>query len=137
MARTSNTEGPHRLDLAIGQRIRERRRALGLSQQDLAEGLGVSFQQIQKYERGANRVSFSRLVEIAGVLRCRLDDLAEGLTPDRAPVEIEHVNGLMATDAALEMLEAYAALPTDAVRRVVLQHTRLLQSALKGTDAGR
>ncbi|HEV2530526.1 helix-turn-helix domain-containing protein [Phenylobacterium sp.] len=127
-------DGPHRLDVAIGQRIRERRRSLGLSQQDLAEVLGVSFQQVQKYERGANRVSFSRLVEIGGALKCRLGDLAEGLDPDRAPKEIEQVNALMTADGALEMLEAYAALPSNALRRAVLHHTRTLNSVLGGTD---
>ena len=131
MAKITNDEGPHRLDVAIGQRIRERRRALGLSQQDLAEQLGVSFQQVQKYERGANRISFSRLVEVSGALRCSLADLAEGLDPDHTPDEIEQVNALMSADGALEMLEAYAALPSDAVRRVVLQHARALLGALK------
>ncbi|HEV2533566.1 helix-turn-helix domain-containing protein [Phenylobacterium sp.] len=128
-------EGPHRLDVAIGQRVRERRRALGMSQQDLAEQLGVSFQQVQKYERGANRVSFSRLVETAAALRCTLGDLAEGLDSDRAPREIEQVNGLMMADGALEMLEAYAALPSDALRRAVLHHLRALIGALAGPHA--
>jgi transcriptional regulator with XRE-family HTH domain len=130
MTRFSTGEGPHRLDIAIGQRIRERRRALGRSQQDLAEALGVSFQQVQKYERGANRISFSRLVEVAGALQCRLADLAEGLDADRPPKELEHVNGLMTADGALQMLEAYAALPTDALRRAVLHHVRALNEVL-------
>jgi transcriptional regulator with XRE-family HTH domain len=134
MAKIMNGDGPHRLDVAIGQRIRERRRALGRSQQDLAEALGVSFQQVQKYERGANRVSFSRLVEIAGALKCRLGDLADGLDPDRAPDQIEHVNGLMEVDGALEMLEAYSALPSDAIRRALLQHVRALGAVLKGAS---
>lgn len=134
MAKISNDDGPHRLDVAIGQRIRERRRALGQSQQDLAESLGVSFQQVQKYERGANRISFSRLVEIAGALRCRLNDLAEGLDPDQPPDVIEHVNALMAADGALEMLEAFAALPSDPLRRAVLQHVRSLVGVLGERD---
>ena len=128
-------EGPHRLDVAIGQRVRERRRGLGLSQQELAESLGVSFQQVQKYERGANRISFSRLVEMAGALKCRLADLAEGLDPDHKPDAIEHVNALMDCDGALEMLEAYAALPSNAFRRAVLQHTRNLAEVAGGRRA--
>jgi transcriptional regulator with XRE-family HTH domain len=56
------------IDLAVGLRIRERRRALGLSQSQLAQALGVTFQQVQKYELGANRVSASRLAAIAEVL---------------------------------------------------------------------
>lgn len=110
---------------------------MGMSQQDLAEKLAVSFQQVQKYERGANRISFSRLVEIAGALRCRLNDLAEGLDPDHAPGELEHINGLMSADGALEMLEAYAALPSNALRRALLQHARNLNSVLSETDRER
>ena len=137
MAKIMTGEGPHRLDIAIGQRIRERRRSMGLSQQDLAEALGVSFQQVQKYERGANRISFSRLVEVSGALKCRLGDLAEGLGPDHAPKELEQINALMNADGALEMLEAFAALPSNALRRAVLHHARALNSALTGADTGR
>ena len=127
----NSSGGPHRLDVAIGQRIRERRRALGLSQHDLAEAIEVSFQQVQKYERGANRISFSRLVEVAGALKCQLADLAEGLDPDHPADHVERVNHLMTHDGALEMLEAYAVLPSDAVRRVVLHHARTLGDILR------
>jgi len=61
---------PHPLDVALGRQIRRRRKELGISQQDLAGRLGITFQQVQKYECGANRVSFSRLVEIAQALNC-------------------------------------------------------------------
>ena len=53
---------PHPLDVALGQSVRLRRRSLRMSQQALADAIGVSFQQVQKYERGTNLVSFSRLV---------------------------------------------------------------------------
>src|ERR1700735_2080392 len=66
---------PNRLDVALGLRIRQRRKALGVSQTALADGIGLTFQQIQKYERGFNRVSFSRLVDIAHALDCRVIDL--------------------------------------------------------------
>ena len=69
------------LDIALGARIRVRRKSLGLSQDDLAVQVGLTFQQIQKYERGANRVSFSRLVEIARTLKCRAQDLIGDLPP--------------------------------------------------------
>jgi transcriptional regulator with XRE-family HTH domain len=70
-----STEGPNRLDVSMGMRIRDRRKALGVSQTTLADAIGLTFQQIQKYERGTNRVSFSRLVEIAQALDCRITDL--------------------------------------------------------------
>jgi len=61
---------PHPLDVALGSRIRRRRMEMGFSQEDLARKIGTSFQQVQKYEHAANRVSFSRLVEIAQALNC-------------------------------------------------------------------
>ncbi|MFT4954859.1 MAG: transcriptional regulator with XRE-family HTH domain [Brevundimonas sp.] len=59
---------PHPFDVEVGARIALRRRALGLSQTELGQGVGITFQQVQKYERGANRVSASRLFEMSKVL---------------------------------------------------------------------
>jgi transcriptional regulator with XRE-family HTH domain len=66
--RAANREGPDPIDIAVGARIRTRRRTTGYSQTQLAESLGITFQQVQKYERGANRVSASMLVRIAAKL---------------------------------------------------------------------
>jgi transcriptional regulator with XRE-family HTH domain len=129
MAKLATRHTPHRLDVAIGQRIRERRRTLGLSQVGLAGAVGVTFQQIQKYERGANRISFSRLVEIAGALRCGLGDLTEGLYAAAPADELEHLNALLAKPGALELLEAFAALPTSHLRRAIVLHARTLGEA--------
>ena len=128
MTDLTKADGPHRLDLAIGLRIRERRRKVGLSQQALAEKVGVTFQQVQKYERGTNRVSFSRLVEIADTLTCRLGDLTEGLDQDHAPEALGQLNALLALDGALEMLEAYAAIPSRPLRRALIAHARTLSA---------
>jgi len=67
------------MDVALGAAVRIRRRTIGISQEALAEQCGVSFQQIQKYENGANRISFSRLVQIARALKCRVVDLMDVL----------------------------------------------------------
>ena len=61
--------GPEPVDIAVGARIRVRRLALGMSQSDLGRGLSLTFQQVQKYERGTNRVSASMLVKIAAILK--------------------------------------------------------------------
>lgn len=61
--------GPTPIDAFIGGRVRAHRQALGMTQEALADRLGLTFQQVQKYERGANRVSASRLMHIAGVMR--------------------------------------------------------------------
>ena len=66
---------PHIVDVAVGDNIRRRRRALHISQEALAAAVNLTFQQIQKYERGTNRVSASRLYEISRVLKCDAGDL--------------------------------------------------------------
>lgn len=67
--RRTRTKEPQPVDVYVGGRIKERRGRLGMSQQKLAEAIGLSFQQVQKYERGTNRVGSSRLFEISFVLR--------------------------------------------------------------------
>ncbi|MFT4075018.1 MAG: helix-turn-helix transcriptional regulator [Asticcacaulis sp.] len=66
---------PHPVDMIVGHNIRERRRSRKLSQEALASAVGLTFQQIQKYERGSNRVSASMLCDISRVLKCRAADL--------------------------------------------------------------
>ena len=97
-----------------------------MSQQTLAERVGVTFQQVQKYERGSNRISFSRLIEIADALSCRLNDLADGLDSKHASDELRHLNALLAEDGALELLEAYRRVRGKPLRRALLAHTRAL-----------
>ena len=76
----NDDRGPHFVDRHVGDRIRRRRRALGLSQHDLAGAVGLTFQQIQKYERGANRVSASKLYQIATTLKASTQYFFEGLS---------------------------------------------------------
>jgi transcriptional regulator with XRE-family HTH domain len=103
------------LDTLIGQRIRTRRMEMKISQQELGELLGVSFQQIQKYENGANRISFSRLVQIARALKCRVVDLMDVLDgPDRETTGDLDLLTRMRTPGALELLAAYEQMPPEA-----------------------
>jgi len=70
----------HPVDIHVGKRLRERRLDMGMTQQQLADRVGVKFQQIQKYESGSNRVSASRLWDIASALETRVDSFFEGYT---------------------------------------------------------
>ena len=63
------------LDIAIGERIRARRNQIEMSQENLGGALGVSFQQIQKYEKGVNRLSSGRLIQLADALQCSVTEL--------------------------------------------------------------
>ena len=73
------------IDFHLGKRMRRRRRLLGLTQQQLADASGVRFQQIQKYECGANRVSAARLWKIAGALDVQMNYFFEGLAEIASP----------------------------------------------------
>lgn len=109
----ASTKSPDPMDVALGAAVRIRRRSIGLSQEALAEQCGVSFQQIQKYENGTNRISFSRLVQIARAMRCRVNDLLDVLDePGAAPGESEvDLLARVRTPGALELLAAYERLP--------------------------
>jgi transcriptional regulator with XRE-family HTH domain len=113
MAEVSN-KSPDPLDVALGASVRIRRRTIGMSQEALAEQCGVSFQQIQKYENGANRISFSRLVQIARALKCRVTDLMDVLDTPAGEGEAEmDLLGRMRTPGAMELLNAYEKLPPE------------------------
>ena len=103
------------MDIALGAAVRIRRRTIGISQEALAEQCGVSFQQIQKYENGANRISFSRLVQIARALKCRVVDLMDVLDgPDRETPGDLDVLTRMRTPGAVELLTAFERMAPEA-----------------------
>ena len=121
-----STKSPDPMDIALGAAVRIRRRTIGMSQEALADQCGVSFQQIQKYENGTNRISFSRLVQISRALRCRVTDLMDVF--DGADMETaEDLNLLnrMRTPGALELLTGYEKLAPD-VRSSILNLVRTL-----------
>jgi transcriptional regulator with XRE-family HTH domain len=125
------------MDIALGAAVRIRRRTIGMSQEALAEQCGVSFQQIQKYENGANRISFSRLVQIARALRCRVVDLMDVLdTPDRETNGDLDLLTRMRTPGALELLTAYERMPPDA-RNSLVSFLRALVARPADTSAPR
>ena len=106
------------LDLAIGARLRTRRRQLGLSQSGLAEKLGVSFQQVQKYERGANRIAASTLMGAAAALSTTVGWLVGEDSPGgRADDELFQA---LAEPGAIEMLRAFQAIRDSRARSALL-----------------
>ena len=79
------SNGPHPIDIHVGSRVRLRRNMLGLSQEKLAEAFGLTFQQVQKYERGTNRISASRLLEMSRALDVPVSFFFDYADPVRAP----------------------------------------------------
>jgi transcriptional regulator with XRE-family HTH domain len=125
----------HHVDVHVGKRIRHRRWLLGMTQQQLAEQVGIKFQQIQKYETGANRVSASRLYDIADTLGVAVSFFFEGLpsamphmsvVPDDAEsvapaVAITRQTGtddLMGDREAMDLVRTYYAIPENQRRRL-------------------
>jgi transcriptional regulator with XRE-family HTH domain len=112
------------IDQHIGQRVRERRLLLGLSQSVLADGLGITFQQLQKYEKGHNRIAAGRLYGCAQLLEVPPEFFFEGLegsdtgTPDETP-----------SDEALKLARAYYSIDDPALRL----HVRKLLRAIAGS----
>jgi transcriptional regulator with XRE-family HTH domain len=85
-------DGPHLVDVHVGQRIRHRRKQISLSQEKLADALGLTFQQVQKYERGANRVSASMLFRTAAKLEVPVSYFFEGLEGQIDPGDLGSVD---------------------------------------------
>lgn len=110
----------HVVDVHVGKRIRQRRWLTGMTQQKLAEMVGIKFQQIQKYETGANRVSASRLWDIADALDVPVSFFFEGLKEDGS--EIVPPEGLpadlMGDKEAMELVRSYYAIPENQRRRL-------------------
>ncbi|KNG92553.1 helix-turn-helix domain-containing protein [Pseudaestuariivita atlantica] len=109
----------HPVDVHVGKRIRHRRWLVGMTQQQLAEKVGIKFQQIQKYETGANRVSASRLWDIADTLDVQIGFFFEGLgNEDDAKVKDAMPSDLLGDKEALDLVRSYYAIPENQRRRL-------------------
>ena len=109
------------IDLHLGKRLRRRRRLLGLTQQQLAGAVGVRFQQIQKYECGANRISAARLWSLAEALDVPVGYFYEGLTGGRRDVASARAESgeVLARKETLDLIKAYYQLGERPRRRLL------------------
>jgi transcriptional regulator with XRE-family HTH domain len=123
---TPDQDEIHPLDRALGLKVRLRRRELGLSQSALAEAVGITFQQIQKYETGANRISFSRLVEICDALDSSVAAMIGELDGPGAKAPLTDTLRLLTIPGAASLLDAYARIPLANQRQAVLTLSRQL-----------
>ncbi len=109
----------HPVDVHVGKRIRQRRWLTGMTQQQLAEHVGIKFQQIQKYETGANRVSASRLWDIADALEVPVSFFFEGIEAEEAVEPSGKVPAdLMGDKEALDLVRSYYSIPENQRRRL-------------------
>lgn len=122
---------PHPVDTHVGRRMRQRREMCGMPQKELARQLGISFQQVQKYESGANRISASKLWQLCGVLDVTPGFFFEGLSPQgkragsadqAAPAEPDSRSARQ----VLDLNQAFQKIADTRVRRQVVQLVKSL-----------
>lgn len=121
------------IDKYIGARVRSRRMQLGLSQADLGSALDVSFQQIQKYEKGMNRVSTATLITIANVLEVEPAHFYQGapsIAGKRLPQAISEVDQFMATKDGLIIAQSFVSIADPEVRHAVAKSIQRIAGAL-------
>jgi transcriptional regulator with XRE-family HTH domain len=114
---------PNAIDVHVGSRIRMRRTMLGMSQEKLGESLGITFQQVQKYEKGANRVGASRLQHIAEVLSAPIPFFFEGgpgATADSSELTRDAATDFMSSRECVALATAFSAIEDKRVRQTIL-----------------
>ena len=130
---------PEAVDVHVGSRVRQRRKILGMSQEKLGEALGLTFQQIQKYEWGANRIGASRLHHISEVLDVPINYFFKDVSPCHAEnrgrtglagAQADCDHDPMAKRETLELVRSYYKITDPQVRRRVFELTKQLGKSL-------
>ena len=111
---------PDSIDKLVGRNIRIQRLATGLSQTELAQQLGVTFQQVQKYEKGVNRIGCGRLFQIARILGLHVMDFFDGSDAGK-PAVARNVRDLISEPQAFRLVEAFSVIEDRALRRSVVE----------------
>ena len=134
--RRGRRAGPHPVDVHVGSRVRMRRTLLGMSQEKLGDALGLTFQQVQKYERGANRVGASRLFEISRVLDVPVSFFFEEMSDETAALDQGQRGAAEASEEferdpltkreTLELVRAYYRITDPRVRKRLFELTKAI-----------
>ena len=122
---------PNPIDIHVGSRVRLRRTMLGMSQEKLGESLGITFQQVQKYEKGTNRVGASRLQNIAAILNVPVSFFFEDAPGEAAPIGMQenaatYVVNFLSSSEGLQLNRAFVRIADPKVRRRVIDLVRSL-----------
>jgi transcriptional regulator with XRE-family HTH domain len=125
-----NPKRPNPTDIYVGSRVRMRRKMLGLSQEKLGEKLGITFQQIQKYEKGTNRVGASRLQAMADAMEVPIayffPDAAEGAQSGMQEEGAVFMMDFMSTSEGLDLSRAFMRIKSPKVRRKIVELVRAI-----------
>ena len=114
-------------DKAIGERIRTQRMAINMSQEELGSRLGVSFQQVQKYEKGVNRISAARLSEIADALDTNAVTILDGVDGD-SKSKSTPISKFMSTKVGVDLIEAMLEIKDPSLRQAVVSLAQALRT---------
>jgi transcriptional regulator with XRE-family HTH domain len=131
---TENKKKPNPIDIHVGSRIRLRRTMLGMSQEKLGESLGITFQQIQKYEKGTNRVGASRLQNISGILNVPVSFFFEDAPGDHTvsatcmaeASSSNYVVDFLSSSEGLQLNRAFVKINDPKVRRRIVDLVKAL-----------
>jgi transcriptional regulator with XRE-family HTH domain len=119
----AKTKGPNRIDKHVGIRLRMRRIEMGMTQEKLAEAFGLTFQQVQKYEKGMNRIGSSRLHQAATILKIPVSYFFEGGAdgPFESPSGLSpsYVDGFVGSEGGLRLIKAFIRVRPALQRRIV------------------
>ncbi|NQW09271.1 MAG: helix-turn-helix transcriptional regulator [Alphaproteobacteria bacterium] len=140
VGRPPTAGNPNPIDVHVGARVRLRRTLLGMSQERLGDALGLTFQQVQKYERGANRIGASRLYDLAKALQVPIgfffDDLPDSVDKDAPTIAPAIGEGdPMQRRETVELVRAYYRIQDATARRRLYELTRSIANALDGSDS--
>jgi transcriptional regulator with XRE-family HTH domain len=132
------TKAPNPVDKYVGSRVRMRRIMLGMSQEKLGDALGLTFQQVQKYEKGTNRVGASRIAQISEILQVPVSFLFEGGPSGSADSHNEgtsptYVSDFLATSEGLALTRAFTRIPDAKLRRTIVDMVEQI-AAREGPD---
>jgi transcriptional regulator with XRE-family HTH domain len=122
---------PHPIDVIVGKRIRLRRLQLSLSQTDLGQKLGVAFQQVQKYEKGTNRVSCSRLYEISKILDVPVTYFFSASGDAGLEVAVAEQFDVPELKDGFRLMSAFRQIPNNAVRKNIISLVETVATAAK------
>ncbi|MGO8920060.1 MAG: helix-turn-helix domain-containing protein [Stellaceae bacterium] len=138
--RRRKSDKPNPIDVHVGSRVRLRRTLLGMSQEKLGEAIGLTFQQVQKYERGANRVGASRLYDLSRVLDVPVSFFFDDINPETAAAALagpgsgdgaahRYEPDPMMRRETLELVRAYYRIPDAQIRRRLFDLTKAIANA--------
>jgi transcriptional regulator with XRE-family HTH domain len=128
-------EGPNPIDIHVGGKVKTRRLMLGLSQEELANAIGLTFQQVQKYERGTNRISVSRLVDICRALKVPFSYFLDGSAgAGRKPAlrgvsdtgQDTYASDPLTRRDVIELVRAYSAIKTPQLKKQLLEMAKIM-----------